>query len=123
MIIGIGVDIIEIERVRRAVDKAAFRERVFTPAEIEYCEARGKSSAQSFAGRFAAKEAILKALGTGLRGGTLKELEIVNNDLGCPMARLSGFFKELADEKGVSNIWISISHSTGNAVAQCVLEK
>lgn len=123
MIVGIGIDIVEIDRVRRAVEREAFKNRVFTPGEIEYCENRGKSGAQSFAGRFAAKEAILKAFGTGLRGGTLKDMEIINDELGCPQVLLTGYFKQLAQKKGITAIWISISHSVNNAVAQCVLEK
>ena len=71
MIIGIGVDIIELDRVKKAMSSEAFIKRVYSAGEIEYCKARGKSSVQSFAGRFAAKEAILKAFGTGLRGGEL----------------------------------------------------
>ena len=69
MIIGLGTDIIEIERVRKAVAKKNFRENVFTEREREYCESRGKNSAASYAARFAAKEAFFKALGTGIFTG------------------------------------------------------
>ena len=69
MIIGIGCDIIEINRVEKAVKSESFKQRVFTEAEIAYCESRGKQQFASFAARFAAKEAVLKAFGTGLRGG------------------------------------------------------
>ena len=122
MIIGIGVDIIEMDRVQRAIASEAFLKRVYTGNEIEYCKARGKSRVQSFAGRFAAKEAILKALGTGLRGGELVDIDIFNDELGCPRVRLSGYFAEYAEKKGVKNIWLSISHSKTSAVSQCVLE-
>ena len=122
MIIGIGVDIIELERVKKAVSSEAFLKRVFTPEEIKYCQARGKSSVQSFGGRFAAKEAILKSFGTGLRGGELVDIEIYNDDMGCPRVKLSGWFAEYAEKKGVKHIWLSISHSKNSAVAQCVME-
>ena len=74
MIIGIGCDIIEINRVEKAVKSESFKQRVFTPAEIAYCESRGKQQFASFAARFAAKEAVLKAFGTGLRGGGIVKI-------------------------------------------------
>lgn len=123
MILGIGLDIAEIDRVERAVSREAFVRRVFTEAEIAYCESRGKGSAASFAGRFAAKEAVLKALGTGLREGRLLEIEIINDDLGCPRVFLSGVFAKLAAKKGVKSCWLSITHARGYAAAQCVLEE
>ena len=122
MIIGIGVDIIELDRVRKAVEREAFIQRVYTAAEIDYCQSRGRSSVQSFAGRFAAKEAILKAFGTGLRNGSMQDIEIVNDELGCPKVHLSGWFEGFAREKSVKKIWVSISHSKDSAVAQCVIE-
>ena len=69
MLIGVGCDVIEIARVQKAIEREAFVERVYAPSEIAYCRSRGKQAAASFAARFAAKEAVLKALGTGLRGG------------------------------------------------------
>lgn len=122
MIVGIGMDIVEISRVRKAVEKEAFIRRVFTEAEADYCRSRGVGMAASFAGRFAAKEALLKALGTGLREGKLTELEILNDELGCPRLRLSGRFKEMADERGAQKYWVSITHSLEYAAAQCILE-
>ena len=122
MIVGIGIDIVEIERVKKAVAKEAFIRRVFTPAEAAYCQSRGAGMAASFAGRFAAKEAVLKALGTGLREGRLVEIEILNDELGCPRVSLSGRFREIADGMGAENYWLSITHSMEYAAAQCVLE-
>lgn len=122
MIIGIGCDIIEISRVEKAVQSAAFKSRVFTGAEIAYCESRGKQQFASFAARFAAKEAVLKALGMGLRGGALTELEVVNDELGCPQMTLTGYHKELAQAKGVVKIHVTLSHSKDSAMAQVVLE-
>ena len=86
MVIGIGCDIIEIVRIKKAVERASFSERVFTPEEREYCSSRGLQAAASYAARFAAKEAVLKALGTGLRGGSLQEISITNDALGKPQA-------------------------------------
>ena len=84
MLAGIGTDIVEISRVGKALVNPRFRERVYTPAERRYCEGRGASMTASFAARFAGKEAVLKAFGTGLRGGTLQEIEILPDELGCP---------------------------------------
>lgn len=122
MIAGIGIDIIEIQRVKKAIERDSFIERVYSEREREYCSARRKGAAESYAGRFAAKEAVLKAFGTGLRDGKLNEIEILNDELGCPGVTLSGYFKKLAEERGITKIWVSISHSQGNAVAQCVME-
>lgn len=122
MIIGIGCDIIEINRVEKAVKSESFKARVFTEAEIAYCESRGKQQFASFAARFAAKEALLKALGTGLRGGALTELEVLNDELGCPKMTLSGYHLELVQAKGVQKIHVTLSHSKECAMAQVLLE-
>ncbi len=122
MILGIGTDIVEIERVKKAVAKEAFVSRVFTEAEAAYCRSRGAGMAESFAGRFAAKEAVLKAFGTGLREGRMLDIEIVNDELGCPRLKLHGAFDKLAGRMGVSRAWLSISHAREYATAQCVLE-
>lgn len=122
MIIGIGCDIIEINRVEKAVQSESFKKRVFTSGEIAYCESRGKQQFASFGARFAAKEALLKALGTGLRGGTLIEIEVLNDELGCPKMTLSGYHKELAKSKGVQKIHVTLSHSKDSAMAYVVLE-
>lgn len=122
MLIGVGCDVIEIARVQKAIERTAFVKRVFTPAEIAYCESRGKQAAASFAARFAAKEAVLKALGTGLRGGELTEIVITNDDLGKPSVQLYGYHAELAKELGVKNIALSMSHSRAMALAYVVME-
>ena len=122
MIIGIGCDIIEINRVEKAVQSDSFKKRVFTEAEIAYCESRGKQQFASFAARFAAKEAVLKALGTGLRGGELVEIEVLNDELGCPQLSLRGYHEELAKSKGVVKIHVTLSHSKDSAMAYVVLE-
>ena len=120
MIIGIGTDIVEIERVRRAVENEHFTQRVFTETEIKYCESRGKGSAASYAARFAAKEAFFKALGTGIVTA-LKDVEIRNDAFGKPEIFVEGETKTLTDEKGVKEIFLSISHSHEYATAVAVL--
>lgn len=122
MIIGIGCDTIEINRIAKAVQSQGFKERVFTMAETAYCESRGKQQYASFAARFAAKEAVLKALGTGLRGGALTEIEVRNDELGCPQIFLSGYHLELARAKGVKRCHLSLSHSKESALAYVVME-
>ncbi len=122
MIAGIGTDIVEVSRMAKAIDSEHFRQRVFTPREIAYCSGRGKQAAQSFAARFAAKEAVLKAFGTGLRGGSLLEIEILNDELGCPQVYLQGFWAAKAQEKNVGKVWLSLTHTKEYAAAQCVME-
>ncbi len=122
MILGTGIDIIEIERVRKAVLKERFVQRVFSAAEAAYCRARGRQSAASFAARFAAKEAVLKALGTGHIGGSLAEIEVERGENGCPRLRLHGFYEKLAQAKGVQSIHITLSHARDYAAAQAILE-
>ena len=122
MLIGVGCDVIEISRVQKAIEREAFVERVYAPSEIAYCRSRGKQAAASFAARFAAKEAVLKALGTGLRGGELQEIVITNDALGKPRVRLVGYHAQLAEQLGVKNIAISMSHSRDMALAYVVME-
>ena len=122
MLVGVGCDVIEIERVRKACERESFVQRVFAPEEIAYCRSRGKQSSASFAARFAAKEAVLKALGTGLRGGELQEIVITNDALGKPSVQLLGYHAELAAQLGVNNIAISMSHSRETAMAYVIME-
>ncbi|WP_419566370.1 holo-ACP synthase [Phascolarctobacterium succinatutens] len=122
MIVGIGCDIIEIERIARAIKSESFIRRVFTAEEAAYCQRRGQQAAASFAARFAAKEAVLKALGTGLREGSLQEIAVDNDGLGKPLVQLSGHFAMLAKQLGVKNIQISLSHSREFAVAYVIME-
>lgn len=123
MVIGIGCDIIEIARVEKAIENKRFLERVYTTAEQLYCEGRGKQAGASYAARFGAKEAFMKAIGTGLRDkGTLLDIEVLNDDLGKPYLKLTGYFAELARSRGVKNSHISLSHDRERALAYCVLE-
>lgn len=122
MIVGIGCDIIEIERIARAIKRESFIQRVFTAKEAAYCQSRGQQAAASFAARFAAKEAVLKALETGLREGSLQEIAVANDALGKPLVQLSGHFAALSRQLGVKNIQISLSHSRDFAVAYVIME-
>lgn len=122
MIVGVGCDIIEIERIARAIKRESFIHRVFTAKEAAYCQSRGHQAAASFAARFAAKEAVLKALGTGLREGSLQEIAVANDALGKPLVQLSGHFAALSRQLGVKNIQISLSHSRDFAVAYVIME-
>jgi holo-[acyl-carrier protein] synthase len=120
MILGTGIDIVEIERIAEAVKNPRFTERVFTEQEQEYCESRRAQRASSYAARFAAKEAVMKALGTGLSKGRWLDVEILSIPDGKPNVRLGGFFEAIAREMGVVAIQLSLSHSRDFAVAQAI---
>jgi holo-[acyl-carrier protein] synthase len=122
MIIGIGVDLVKIDRIDKAgKSHVGFLERVFTDREREYCS-RQKFPAQHYAGRFAAKEAVLKAIGTGWSAGVKwTDMEVLHGDGGGPIVNVSGRVKDLLDLKGVKQVLLSYSHDEGYAVAQVVL--
>lgn len=124
MIFGIGTDIIEVERVGKQISKGdGFKEKIFTPNEVKYCESR-KNKAQNYAARFAAKEAFFKAIGTGWRRGlTFSEIEVVNNELGKPEINLYGKTKKFVEENRIENIHVSLSHVKNLASAIVILEK
>lgn len=124
MTLGIGIDIIEVPRIAAQLSKdERFKHRLFTDEEITYCEAK-RLKAQNYAARFAAKEALLKALGTGLRGRMKwTDIEVVNDDTGRPEIRVSGGVKRIVEKAGVSNIHVSVSHVKDVAVAVVVAEK
>ena len=123
MIVGIGIDLVKIDRIDKAgKDHPGFLERVFTEREREYC-ARQKYPAQHYAGRFAAKEAVLKAIGTGWSAGVKwTDIEVLHGEGGGPIVNLSGRVKDLMDLRGVKQVFLSYSHDEGYAVAQVVLE-
>lgn len=124
MILGIGMDVIEVKRIEEAISKYGdrFLRRLFTPAEIEYCSAR-KMSALHYAGRFASKEAAFKAMGRGW-GGDLswKEIEITNLPSGAPVISFSGKALDLVTEKKMSRAHVSITHIQDLAAAVVVIE-
>ena len=124
MIVGLGLDIAEIDRIEAAVKRhgAPFLERLFTPAEVSYCE-RHKNKFERYAGRFAAKEAAMKALGTGWsRGVRWRDIETTREASGKPTLRLAGAALEIAEGLGVKNISVSITHSGNLALAQVIFE-
>ena len=118
-VVGIGIDIVECDRIAEMIKKhdEIFVNRVFTPYEIEYCGKR-KAAAQHYAGRWAAKEAILKAMGTGwAKGIRWVDLEIQSLPGGAPIVNISGAAREVCDSKGISQMLISISHCQSYATA------
>jgi holo-[acyl-carrier protein] synthase len=125
MIFGIGTDIVEISRFERFLREGntSLIERLFTQGERDYCAVR-RRSAQHYALRFAAKEAFLKALGTGLRDGlSWQQVEVFNDHLGKPGLNLSGRAAELYSAEGLGRIFVSLSHDGNCAVAMVVLER
>jgi len=124
MILGTGIDIIEVHRVAEKVGKNnGFREKVFSKDEIAYCESGG-SREQRYAVRFAVKEAFLKATGGGLTFGyDLNEIEVQNNELGKPFIVLHGKFKTLASQHGWNRIHVSLSHVQAMACAIVIIEQ
>lgn len=122
MILGIGSDIIHVPRVAHAIMNERFIERVYTARERAYAERRGRGRAASLAARFAGKEAVLKAFGTGLREGRMTDVEILPDALGAPVVHLDGYFAARAVQMGVTNVWITLSHERDYALAYCVLE-
>lgn len=124
MIVGTGVDIIEVARIKAAIDRFGqrFLKRVFTPAEIRYCISK-LNAAERLAARFAAKEAGMKAIGTGLRHGvTWQDVEVVRVPGGRPRLRFSGKAAEFAAALGCKNPHLSLSHTAEQAIAHVILE-
>jgi len=117
-----GIDMVDCERLGRSIARHGrrFLERVFTAAELEYCDAR-KRRLEHLAGRFAAKEAVMKVLGTGWRAGMAwTDIEVTNDPMGKPEVLLSGRCQELADRMGLDRILISITHVERHAVASAI---
>ena len=125
MIVAIGIDIIEVARIREVLQRTPrFRERVFTAAERAYCDSRGAVAAQHYAARFAAKEAMLKALQTGWRGGiSWQDVEIASRESGAPYLILHGLVLELFNSSGATAAHLTLSHTTEHAIAQVILER
>jgi len=118
-IVGLGVDICEIARMERALARhPTMRDRVFTAEEIAYCEGKARP-AESYAGRFAAREATIKALG-GYRGKRWQDISVVRAPSGAPTVRLAGHARSRADSLGVSQVLLTFTHERTNAVAFAV---
>ena len=125
MILGMGLDIAEVERIQAAIERHGepFLRRVYTAAEREYCEGF-RNKFERYAGRFAAKEAAMKALGTGWRRGVRwVDFEVVRELGGRPTITLHAVAKEIADRLGVRHIALSITHTSTQALAQVIFEK
>ncbi len=125
VIIGVGIDLVQIERLEKAVDRfgEAFLQRVFCPVEISWCKKK-QNPYPCFAARFAAKEAFVKALGTGFSGGiTLKDIWIERLDTGAPVLRFSNRAKQMMEELGSSSVHVSLTHERDVAAAVVVMEK
>jgi len=125
MIVSIGIDIVEVYRIRETISRTPrFVERVFTEQERAYCDAKGMAAAQSYAARFAAKEAFLKALETGWRGKiTWHDIEIISGENNVPSLEIRGAARKILENFGANQIHLSLSHTTEHAVAQVILEK
>jgi len=124
MILGIGVDIVQVDRLRKSIERYGerFLRRIFTEREVRYCLQCARPQ-ERFATRFAAKEAVLKALGTGWqRGASFAEVEVRTDDLGAPAIVLKGKTLEISRGLGIERIHISLSHDQTYAVANAVAE-
>ncbi|HEU4345792.1 MAG TPA: holo-ACP synthase [Candidatus Binatia bacterium] len=127
MVVSVGVDIVEVERIRRALEDPRigrrFRDRVFTEKEVQYCEKKRRASYESYAGRFAAKEAVMKALGTGW-GAKVRwlDIEVARARSGKPEILLHDKTAELAQQRGIRRWSLSISHTSQHGLAYVVAQ-
>ena len=119
---GVGVDLCAVSRMERALEKPGFASRVFTEQERAYLDGKGLGRTQSAAAMFAAKEAVAKALGTGFRGFTTRDISVEPDALGRPAVRLSGGALERLHTLGAQSVMISITHTGGFAAAVAVIE-
>jgi len=122
-IIAHGIDLVDCPRIAKMLDDHGqrFLDRVFTPAEQAYARSHKKNMVEKLSGRFAAKEAILKLIGTGWRGKIAwTDIEVINNDLGQPQVTLAGEVKEFATRLGITTVSVSITHAADFAIASAV---
>jgi len=124
LVFGVGVDIIEVDRVQDKLTRTpSLKEKLYTRVEISYCESK-KFLYQHYAARFAAKEAFMKALGTGWSQGVkFSEIEIHNLETGQPVIEVSGQAQKICQAQGITRFYVSLSHLQTKAVAVVVLEK
>ncbi len=122
MNLKIGVDLVSIEKIAKSIKRKAFRQKVFTPDEIEICEA-SPNKAKCYAGKFAAKEAFMKAVGKGIRQEIwFTQIEVLNLETNAPYIHVYGKAEKVLSNLGVENIHVSIAHTDKLAVAMVVLE-
>lgn len=120
-IYGIGIDIVEVQRIKKAIDKNKnFLTRVFNEEEIKMFEEK-KYNILTIAGNFAAKEAFSKAIGTGIRNFNFNDIIVLRNELGKPYIKINKNLKNICNDFRVQNIMVSISHSKNYAVANCIV--
>ena len=120
MIVGVGTDIIEVERIKKAIERNdKFLNKIFTPTECAYFESKN-GLATSIAGTFAVKEAVSKVFGTGIRNFKWTDIEVTRDILGKPSVTLFNSAKTVADSLGITEIMVSISHCEQYAVAYCI---
>ena len=122
MIAGVGIDLCGIARMERLLADEKFLRRFFSAEEQAYIEGKGKSAAQTMAGIFAAKEALCKALGTGITAD-LRQISVVHDAQGAPRYVLEGEYARLAEDRRISTFFLSITHENGMAAAVCVAER
>lgn len=124
MIIGCGIDLVEISRVKDLIEKwnGKFINKVYTEMEMNYCENKNINRYQSYAGFFAAKEAFVKAMGTGFRNIQWRDIEIITNSLGKPIIYLSDRCASFYKKVEIKYIHLSISHTKNLAIAQVIIE-
>ncbi len=125
MIFGTGIDIIEVGRIKKSIQRYSdrFEQKVFTQKEIDYCHSQA-DPAKHFAARFSVKEAVFKCFGTGITGGVLwKDIEVDKQESGQPVLKLYGKGKQLFDQLNLKSIHISITHDKNYAVAHAIAEK
>ena len=124
MIYGTGIDIIEVSRIKSVMEKdLGFREKIFTKGEIAYCETQ-KHKYENYAARFSAKEAFMKAIGTGWRLGIrFADIDVYHDEYGKPLIRLSGKAEEIIRNERISKIHVSLSHLKEMATAVVVVER
>ncbi len=123
MIAGIGIDLCEISRMEKLLENEHFLTRYFSTEEQDYIRSKGKSGAQSMAGIYAAKEALVKALGCGIVTADLNLIGVTHDGYGKPSYILQGEYARLAEDKRVSSFFLSITHDGGMAAAVCVAER
>lgn len=123
VIVGIGIDLVEIERIAKDLHSDVYLRKVFTEAEIVLCQT-SVNSTERFAARFAAKEALMKAIGNGIRQGVwFTQIEVLNHESGQPYVRVTREAESYLQQLGVTNIHISLTHTKSTAAAVIILEK
>jgi holo-[acyl-carrier protein] synthase len=120
-VVGIGVDVVEVSRIERALSRwgEAFARRIYTTAEVSRADA-GAARTSRLAARFAAKEAVMKALGVGWRALAWRDIEITNDALGQPVVHLRGSARRIAEQRGIRRVLVALSHTHEHAVANAI---